>query len=248
MTLLFALFVVMYASSTVNEKKYSKISNSLVSAFDPRVIKMGDKPEASQSIMTEDKSLTTLPMLVEPAAVTKLKNDAEALQRAKQAAIEAELTRALKPLIQNGKISIVRSPKGIRIDMNDGFLFSQGSSKIADARALATLQEIAPIILSSGQSAEIEGHTDNTPIKTNAYSSNWELSAIRATTVLEILMKNGIGEDRLSATGFGSSRPVAANDSPENKSKNRRVSIIILHDRLDQKGSDLLNQAAEVKP
>jgi chemotaxis protein MotB len=120
------------------------------------------------------------------------------------------------------------------------YLFSPGSAAVTSPAALQTLAEIAPILAKSDQTIDIEGHTDNQPINTKVFNSNWELSAIRATTVLNVLNQKGINENRLSATGFGASRPISSNDSALGRAKNRRVSILLLRDPSQQPGSDLL--------
>jgi chemotaxis protein MotB len=166
------------------------------------------------------------------------------IKREKMNRVEKDLTKALKPLIEEGKIGVIQTPKGVRIDIIDSYLFSPGSASVTSPAALNTLAQIAPILAKSDQAIDIEGHTDNQPINTKAFSSNWELSAIRATTVLNILNQKGISEARLSATGFGSSRPVESNETIVGKAKNRRVSILLLSDPSQQPGSDI----APVKP
>jgi chemotaxis protein MotB len=96
--------------------------------------------------------------------------------------------------------------------------------------AVSTLTEITPILVNSNRPIDIEGHTDNRPIKNKEYSSNWELSALRATAVLRILNEEGLNDEHLSATGFAASRPIDSNESPQGRAKNRRVSIFVLQD------------------
>lgn len=180
------------------------------------------------------------PILIDPLGLVKLKREMAIIKREKMNRLEKDLTKALNPLIQDGKISIVQSPKGIRIDIIDSYLFSPGSAAVTSPAALQTLAEIAPILAKSDQTIDIEGHTDNQPINTKVFNSNWELSAIRATTVLNVLNQKGINENRLSATGFGASRPISSNDSALGRAKNRRVSILLLRDPSQQPGSDLL--------
>ncbi len=184
------------------------------------------------------------PILIDPLGLIKLKRERALNKRDKMNRIEGDLTTALSPLIKSGKINVVQSSKGIRIDIIDSYLFSTGSAAVTSPAALQTLTEIAPILANGGQAIAIEGHTDNQPINTKAFNSNWELSAIRATTVLNILNQKGIGENRLSATGFGSSRPISENDTEAGKAKNRRVSIFLLRDPAEQPGSDLLLEKA----
>ena len=241
-TLLFAFFVVMYASSSINEKKYDALSNSLISAFAPVQTTEGDskldvklKPSGEIAGTQTESS----PILIDPLGLIRLKRDMAFIKREKMNRVEKDLTTALKPLIEDGKIGVMQTSKGVRIDIIDSYLFSPGSASVTSPAALNTLAQIAPILAKSDQAIDIEGHTDNQPINTKAFNSNWELSAIRATTVLNILNQKGISEARLSATGFGSSRPIESNDTAAGKAKNRRVSILLLSDSGQQPGSDI---------
>jgi chemotaxis protein MotB len=234
----------MYASSTINQKKYDALSNSLMSAFAPVQMTEGDsklimRDKGNAEVAGTNKAEQS-PILIDPLGLVKLKREMAMMKREKMNRLEKDLTRALNPLIQDGKISVIQSSKGIRIDIIDSYLFSPGSAAVTSPAALQTLAEIAPILAKGDQTIDIEGHTDNQPISTKAFNSNWELSAIRATTVLNILSQKGINENRLSATGFGSSRPISGNDSALGKAKNRRVSILLLRDPGQQPGSDLL--------
>jgi chemotaxis protein MotB len=245
-TLLFAFFVVMYSSSSVNQLKYSQLSSAMTTAFNrPKVDSgkiNGEKQEDGEP-NPPTRSINKIPQIIEPIAPPKTKNDPSLIKQDKINQMEKELTKALKPFILSGKIGVTQTPRGLRIDIKDSFLFNPGSVKIANTEGFDTLEQIAPILLQSGQSIEIEGHTDNAPIKNKSFPSNWELSAIRATTVLNVFAQKGIGEDRLSASGFGASRPIASNDTTEGKSLNRRVSIVILRDSAEQPGSDLLRKS-----
>lgn len=241
-TLLFAFFVVMYASSSINEKKYDALSNSLISAFAPLQNTEGDskleaKVKANGEIAGTQPEQS--PILIDPLGLIRLKREMALVKREKMNRIEKDLTTALKPLIEDGKIGVMQTAKGVRIDIIDSYLFSPGSASVTSPAALTTLTQIAPILAKGDQGIDVEGHTDNQPINTKAFNSNWELSAIRATSVLNILIQKGISEDRLSATGFGSSRPIESNDTVLGKAKNRRVSILLLRDSGQQTGSDI---------
>ena len=242
-TLLFAFFVVMYASSNINQKKYDALSNSLMTAFAPLQLTEGESKfdiKAKRDGEITGVQAEQSPILIDPLGLTKLKREMALAKREKMNRLEKDLTKALNPLIQEGKISVIQSSKGIRIDIIDSYLFSPGSAAVTSPAALQTLTEIVPILSKGDQAIDIEGHTDNQPINTKAFNSNWELSAIRATTVLNILSQKGISEGRLSATGFGSSRPISSNETAAGKATNRRVSILLLRDPGQQPGSDLI--------
>ena len=234
-TLLFAFFVVMYASSSVNQYKYNAVSSSISSAFKTvqfdslteteKKFKNGTEVDDHQK-KKEDQTL----VLIDPIAIAKIKHDKLLSSRERMIRTKSDLVRKLKPLIDQGKITVTQVPRGIRIDIQDSYLFTPGSAKIANSAAVSTLEEIAPILANSDRPIEIEGHTDNQPIKNREFQSNWDLSALRATSVLRILSDEGLAENRLSATGYGSSRPAATNETPEGKAKNRRVSIFVIQE------------------
>lgn len=233
----------MYASSNINQKKYDALSNSLMTAFAPLQLTEGESKfdiKAKRDGEITGVQAEQSPILIDPLGLTKLKREMALAKREKMNRLEKDLTKALNPLIQEGKISVIQSSKGIRIDIIDSYLFSPGSAAVTSPAALQTLSQIVPILAKGDQAIDIEGHTDNQPINTKAFNSNWELSAIRATTVLNILSQKGISEGRLSATGFGSSRPISSNETAAGKATNRRVSILLLRDPGQQPGSDLI--------
>jgi chemotaxis protein MotB len=229
MTLLFAFFVVMYASSSVNKSKYEQVTNALSHAFDNAPKKHDRRRDSSQS--NSDDHIITKPAINEPLIILKEKKEKIRIENKKIDILIGELIHALSPMIAKGKIRVMQTSKGVRIDINDSVLFPLGSAHISNANAVEILQTIAPLLNGSGQAIEIEGHTDKVPIKNATFSSNWELSAIRATSVLSILSQSGIADERLSATGYGASKPIDSNESDVGRASNRRVSIMILRDK-----------------
>ena len=175
---------------------------------------------------TKDQKL----VLIDPIDIGKLKRDQYLAAKAKMDLTRSDLIKKLKPLIDQGKISVAQVPRGIRIDIQDNFLFAPGSAKISSPLAINTLTQITPILVNSSRPIDIEGHTDNRPINNKEYSSNWELSALRATAVFRILNQEGLNEEHLGATGFASSRPIDSNETSQGRAKNRRVSIFVIQD------------------
>ena len=234
-TLLFAFFVVMYAISSVNQKKYSQLTSSLGVAFGTKIIapppKNGNK-SPTHYLENNSEYIKGKPLIIAPIAVNRIKNEQRKIAREKMNAMASRLNTALTPMVKNGKIKILQSNKGIRIDIYDSLLFSPGSAQLASIEALNTLYAITPMLLDNDLTVQIEGHTDDVPINNIFFSSNWELSAIRATSVLEVFSRGGVNDKRLSAAGFGSSRPLTTNTTTEGKAVNRRVSIMILQDDL----------------
>ncbi|MEK7792618.1 MAG: OmpA family protein, partial [Pseudomonadota bacterium] len=112
-------------------------------------------------------------------------------------------------------------------------LFSPGQAKLAENSSL-TLQAVAQVIKDHDHQIHVEGHTDNLPIFTENFPSNWELSTARASSVIRLFIEQGVDAQRLTAIGYGEYKPVETNDSPEGRKRNRRVSIMILSKEPDK--------------
>ena len=126
------------------------------------------------------------------------------------------------------EINLVLTREGLVMRMSEHMLFGLGSADIAP-EALPLLQKVGAIISKTAYLIRIEGHTDNLPIHTERYPSNWELSTARAVNVLRYFIKNhNIDPQRLAAEGFSEFHPVVANDTAQNREKNRRVEIIFI--------------------
>ncbi len=124
-------------------------------------------------------------------------------------------------------IKIRSDARGVVITFPDALLFSSGSAELKP-EAYDALTRIAEKLKEIPGKVAIEGHTDNVPISSSIYKSNWELSAARASSVLHFLLQKGLNPDRFIIAGYGEYRPVASNDTEDGRSKNRRVELIIL--------------------
>ena len=237
-TLLFAFFVVMYAVSSVNQIKYREVTQALGSAFGNRLPLNGQTPRDDPPPIKN-----TQPNIIPPLPLNRLKNASMRQEQERMIATAQDLAKVLAPLIKDGTIRILQTNDGVRIDIKDSLLFTPGSAELS-AAAQGPLTQIAQILASDPHVIEVEGHTDNIPIHTASFYSNWELSALRASTVVRLLAENGIAEQRLSATGYGDARPVAENDTLEGRAKNRRVSVMLLYKSTQNTDTDL----AEIQP
>ncbi|HEY0269080.1 MAG TPA: flagellar motor protein MotD, partial [Methyloradius sp.] len=221
-TLLFAFFVVMYSISSVNQGKYKQLTSSLGSAFSgdvsPRV-----GPQVSNGDISP-RSNSRYSSIIQPLKLNQLHSDKQRRERENMAALANKLANSLSTLINDGKLRIAQNNRGIRIDIHDTLLFSPGSAELSPA-AKQPLGEIANFLKESPNQIQVEGHTDNVPIHTDQFFSNWELSAMRATALVRLFTESNIAESRLSAAGYGSAQPIADNATPEGRAKNRRVSI-----------------------
>jgi len=218
-TLLFAFFVVMYAISSVNEGKYKVLSNSLSNAFTNTTAVTGGQPI---SVIQGAPPIPTRPI----AKPDKLPDVKKTEQRNKMKNIASDIMKALQPLVAQGKVRLLETSRGVTIEINDSILFPAGQSKLQPA-SISAMLAIAQVLAASDFPIIIEGHTDNIPIATPQFPSNWELSAMRATTVLRLFNDGGVGAERLTAIGYGETRPIETNTTVEGRARNRRVSILI---------------------
>lgn len=225
-TLLFAFFVVMYAISSVNEGKYKVLSNSLTNAFR----NVTGQPEGQPIAVIQGVPPTSPRPIAKP---DKLPDQKKLEQRRKMKNVAGKLMEALQPLVAQGKVRLLETSRGVTIEINDSILFPAGQAKLQPASINAMLA-IAQVLAASDFPITIEGHTDNVPIATPQFPSNWELSAMRATTVLRLFNDGGVGAERLTAIGYGETRPVETNLTAEGRARNRRVSILIDSNRPEE--------------
>lgn len=224
-TLLFAFFVVMYALSSVNEGKYRVLSNSMTAAFR----NASDNSQNPQPVVLTPPipGIPRLNPAARQAEAARQAAEAEKQERRdKMRKIAEEVLQVMAPLIDEGKVRIVENGRGVTIEISDSVLFALGQAELTPLSAQA-MRAIAQVLAPTDFPVTIEGHTDNAPINTLQFPSNWELSALRATTVLRLFAASGIAPERLTAIGYADTRPVEANTSTEGRARNRRVSILI---------------------
>ena len=224
-TLLFAFFVVMYSISQVNEGKYRILSDTLNSAFqvDARTmspIQMGDPgiaANAPEMQQTDRIGRTT-------SAVDQNRMASPAEQSV--ARMKENVSEEMKPLVDEGLLSVSEDTNFVEIEIDTSALFDSGGAEPTEA-AVPILEAIGNILKPLPFPVKVEGHTDDRPIQTERYPSNWELSAARAASVVRLLSRGGVEAARLSAVGYGAERPVADNDTAEGREENRRVVLVL---------------------
>ena len=223
-TLLFAFFVVMYALSSVNEGKYRVLSDSMVSAFrNAPVNSSGQAPLIKPSPPMAQKPTI---MINKEKAKEAAKEAVRQKQRDKMRNVAKDILDVMAPLIATGKVRVLETSRGVTIEINDSILFSPGQALLQPTLVKA-MSTIAVVLAASDFPITIEGHTDNIPISTTQFPSNWELSAVRATTVLRLFNDAGVAAERLTAIGYADTRPVEPNILADGRARNRRVSILI---------------------
>ncbi|NIK00672.1 chemotaxis protein MotB [Xanthomonas arboricola] len=250
MTLLLAFFVVMYAISSLNEGKYKVMAQALTSAFGgssnaaspvqlgktqtlgadydrPSVIKAG-APMAASNGPTDPTLLPS--MAAQMRMPVSLRNQAQLARAQRQMdAVAQQLGKTLAPLIDKQLITIRRNDLWIEVEINSDILFGTGSATLAGG-ARGTMSTLAAVLRDAPNGVRVEGYTDNQPIATAQFPSNWELSAARAASVVHLFADDGIAPQRLAMVGYGEFRARADNSTEAGRNANRRVVLIILAD------------------
>ena len=217
-TLLFALFVALYAISRVDEGKYKIFSASVFGAFNVA----GQNPKLTSSTVDEDELL--LKTLVERRDTKQL-----LARQEKMRAIVENINQVMEPLIKKGQVNVSQSGRGVVVEINASALFHQGEAVILEP-ASKILADVAWQLGQNEQAIEVQGHTDNVVIKNARYPSNWELSSARASSVVRLFIEQGVEASRLSAVGSASNFPIASNDTTAGRASNRRVTVTVLSD------------------
>lgn len=229
-TLLFAFFVVMYAVSSVNDGKYRVLSQSLRATFGEVVAEQPGGLEAVLEQMQEVREQSAdaadatdgQPGLAPGEGVLPPEITAEDILDY----IQSTLRNALGGDLAEGKLQLTETQRGVELEFNSQLLFDSASA-VLDQQYRPVLIEIAEILGTMDNAIDVEGFTDDVPIETERFPSNWELSAARAVAVIRLLAEKGVEPSRMVAVGYGPHRPAASNDTAEGRARNRRVIIVI---------------------
>ncbi len=229
-TLLFAFFVVMYAISTVDTRKFERVSVGMKEAF-------VEGPRGAQPVLLDLVMPGGAGGLAPEARDQRNPTSREPGSIAPQwAAVRDELEGSLGQVLDTDALEetvrIQSSPRGLVVSLAAGQIFEAGSTEFTD-RAGPVLSAIAGVLEGVATPVRFEGHTDDAPIRSAAYPTNWELSAARATRVLRhVLASADLRPERLSVAGYGSHRPLVPNDSAQSRARNRRVDVVLIADPL----------------
>jgi chemotaxis protein MotB len=137
-----------------------------------------------------------------------------------------------------GEVSVTKTEDGVVITMSDLLLFAQGGTTLS-AKGRDILRKVAAVLSKLAYHVKIKGHTDSSPISSNMFPSNWELSSARASTVVRLLVKNGVPPQYVSAEGYAHYHPVATNDTARGRALNRRVEIVYERDSIARQFADM---------
>ncbi|MGN6513118.1 MAG: flagellar motor protein MotD [Lysobacteraceae bacterium] len=254
LTLLLAFFVVMYAVSSLNEGKYRVMADALASAFggSPRSvspIQVGehqlrgasfDRPSALVAGTRSPGPAAATPVDLQKVKQTlDLPTFARGFRKAGDTsggagtpgeqlrALGERLQHALSRLVERKLVTVRRAHNYLEVEIQSDVLFDSGVA-VPDAKARATIEQIAQILRDEPNAVRVEGYTDDRPIHTLQFDSNWELSAARAASVVHVMIATGVAPSRLAVVGYGDQQPRADNATPQGRNANRRVLLVIL--------------------
>jgi chemotaxis protein MotB len=229
LTLLLATFVVLYASSTRNHHKEDELAMAFIKAFHgtpPAIVT--PKPAGAKGILQHQVS--PIPKPVESPGAKLPQDVAHQLAQSMQAlqALQLQLSHLFQPLIDKHQVTITNAPLTLTIQLDASVLFPSGEAALKP-EAVILLKQVARGLaqLPTAYTIVVQGYTDNQPIATAQFPSNWSLSAERSVTVVQLFADSGVSGDQLAAEGFGAFSPTADNSTDDGRARNRRVVVVV---------------------
>ncbi|MBD9416546.1 flagellar motor protein MotD [Pseudomonas sp. PDM16] len=219
-TLLFAFFVVMYSISSINEGKYKVLSESLVGVFSEPERAIKPIPIGDEKPRTTDPDRS----MIEDNPNSATASDDPTVDPLTQ--IASSMREAFGDLIASEQLTVRGNELWVEIELNSSLLFPSGDA-VPNDTAFELIEKVAKILSPYENPIHVEGFTDNLPISTSQYPSNWELSAARAASIVRMLAMDGVNPGRLAAVGYGEFQPVADNATADGRSRNRRVVLVV---------------------
>jgi chemotaxis protein MotB len=216
-TLLFALFVVLFASSYRDKQAIESVSKAVKNGFQ------------SMSAFSSSDSAADNARISGPTSIGEAKpSTVPANAGIDIVELQRKLKKALGKEIERQEVALRMTPEGFVISLHELGFFSSGQAQLMPG-ASEKIKRIAGVLLEYGLDMRVEGHTDNIPIHNAAFASNWDLSTARAMAVAKMLMEEaGVDPQRLSIAGYGEYHPASPNDTEEGRRANRRVDIVVI--------------------
>lgn len=212
-TLLMVFFIVMYAMSQVDKMRYEVLMKAL-----------------KQVLTGQQVQTATGGSILEPPPIISKTQNAAALEQKKLLKLAQEIRQAAQQAGLKPDISVTVQSVGVRVSFLNGILFALGRADIQPT-SFPILQRLAAILAKVPNDVLVQGYTDDIPINTTKYHTNWDLSAIRATRVVEYLLAENLSPLRFAAEAFSKYHPIASNLTPTGRQQNRRVDVVILRDQ-----------------
>ena len=227
-TLLMCFFVLLFAMSTTQQETYKELVKSLRSALGAQAV-----PESG--------TREGLTMHAVPSEEPSENQQIDELGGMIEKELEDIVSEVRELVLFNklgGEVSVTKNEDGVVITMSDLLLFAEGGTKLSP-KGLDILKKVASVLSKLAYHVKIKGHTDSSPISSALYPSNWELSSARASTVVRLLVQNGVPPFYISAEGYAQYHPVATNDTAQGRARNRRVEIVYERDSIARQFADM---------
>jgi chemotaxis protein MotB len=229
-TLLFAFFVVLYASAQVDTKKMAQVAAAIAGGFQELGVFTGNTrgPAVQLAGVAGNKVMVVPGSSIGGTAGKQNSGDANSGGLVNVAKLKKELEDALAPELKNNEVQLRMTPDGLVLSLKEMGFFNSGEATLLPG-AETTLARIAGILGSKGYEIRVEGHTDNIPIHSSRFRSNWELSTARATEVVSILIERyQFDPQRVAVAGYSEYRPIANNSTEDGRKVNRRVDLVVV--------------------
>lgn len=235
MTLLFALFVVLYSMATMEKEQFKKLQDTISQVF----VEATEKKELSvqgQSVQPDILLKSDFELYgsgLEYAAGPTLLADNSKLEHLDSTKLgsplvgmQKDINRALRSLVESGLAKVTLDENWLTVELNSGLLFASGSAR-SNSSATAVMTELTAILMQTDNFIRVRGYTDSVPIRTEQFPSNWELSVARAASIVRLLEQLGVAPQRMAIEGYGQYSPFAENTTVEGRSQNRKVVIAL---------------------
>jgi chemotaxis protein MotB len=217
-TLLMLFFIILYSLSSLNQAKFTEMSEAFNSVFNGGNFTIFDTRSAGGAGVLQG---------VSAGQKVQSKQTGRNEGRGGQTALRSQALSTLQTLVKAGKVTVIPTENGFAISLVSDLYFGTASAALGP-EAMPVLQEVSEFLGQIPNSIVVEGHTDNIPPNVKQWSSNWQLSSERSLAVLQTLEDYGVPSERLSSAAFGSTRPVQSNDTAEGRAYNRRVDIVVV--------------------
>lgn len=219
-TLLLALFIILFAISSINGKKFIEFETGLTQSF----TNQSEHPKSSTSLLPDESGLESHPNL----STTPTSNLSEIYQK---------ITQDLKAAGLSQDTSVTVQKQGVVVQMFTSLAYFANDRATLEPLGDEVIDTIGSVLATVSNHVEVQGYTDNVPITGGPYVSNWELSGARASAaVVRLISHDGITPARLSAMGFGTTHPIASNATTAGRAENRRIDIVILTPKVTAPG------------
>lgn len=235
MTLLFALFVVMYSMATMEREQFKQLQDTISKVFvvatekketgiQGQSVQPDIYPESDFELYGSGLEQATGPSLL--ADNTKLEHVDSTKLGNPLAGMQKEINRALRSLVDSGLAKVTLDEDWLTIELSSGLLFSSGSAS-TNSSASAVMTELTAILKQTNNFLRVRGYTDSVPIRTEQFPSNWELSVARAASIVRLLEELGVAPQRMAIEGYGQYSPFAENTTAQGRSQNRKVVLAL---------------------